>query len=650
MAIVNMSKFSLVSFNKEREELLEALQSFNYVHFNKLLPEGDYLKEADVTLDETKVDRSLSNVERAIELLKPYEESKGMLQSLKDGNPTLSLSELEVIAKSFDFEEKYAEMTKIENNISNLKKELITLNTKLSDLNKWKNVSISIGELRNMKNARISIGSISVRNYEELAEALLDYNTVEILKSSADKNSTYIIIISTLDVSEEVDNLLLDKGFTPVNIPTNGVVSHEIESTNRIISNRQEQIKENRVKLSGYSKYLGDLRAYAAYLKNAKNRINAEEQFLNSKKVDFIEGYVPTDREGDFISTLNKTLGEDYYMEINPADRDDPNVPILLKNNIFVQPFESLTEMYAMPRYNEIDPTPLFAPFYFIFAGMMVGDIGYGLILLIGCIIGLKIFNLDKGTRRMAGFLLLLSISTIIWGVVYGSFFGDLLGDSFPYKPFINPSEDYMKMIGLSLGLGVFHIFFALGIKAYMYFRDGKPLDALYDVGFWYMALIGAGVALGGSALGLSPMAKKIALGVMAVGMIGIVATGGRDQESIPGKIGWGIYSLYGISSYVGDVVSYFRVMALVLSGSFIALAVNIIVKLLFTKGIFGMVGAIVIFIAFQLFNVFLSFLSAYVHTARLTFVEMFNKFYEGGGIPFRKMVAESNYYNIKED
>ncbi len=202
-------------------------------------------------------------------------------------------------------------------------------------------------------------------------------------------------------------------------------------------------------------------------------------------------------------------------------------------------------------------------------------------------------------------------------------------------------------MVILSVILGGIHIFFGLGIKAYMNIRDGKPKDALYDVGFWYMAVLGAiGFILGKFLPQFAPYSKLLMI-IMIVGMVGIVATGGRDEKSTGAKIGWGVYSLYGITSYLGDFVSYLRLMALVLSGSFLGLAINMIAGMLFESNIIGKLFAIVIFVAFQLFNAFLSYLSAYVHTARLTYVEMFNKFYEGGGIPFKKMIENSDYFNI---
>ena len=225
----------------------------------------------------------------------------------------------------------------------------------------------------------------------------------------------------------------------------------------------------------------------------------------------------------------------------------------------------------------------------------MIGDLGYGLLVFIGSLLALRFFNLDKATKRFMTFFNYLSISAMIFGLVFGSFFGGII----PLPTLINPAEDIMEMLMLSLLLGGVHIFFALGIKAYMDIRDNKPKDAFYDVGLWYMALIGAiGYGLS-KAVAMNPIVVKILFYAMIIAMVGIVLTGGRSEKTTLAKFGWGVYALYGISSYIGDFVSYLRLMALVLSGSFIGLAVNMIAGMLFGSSIIGKLFAIVISVSY---------------------------------------------------
>ena len=162
------------------------------------------------------------------------------------------------------------------------------------------------------------------------------------------------------------------------------------------------------------------------------------------------------------------------------------------------------------------------------------------------------------------------------------------------------------------------------------------------------MALIGAIGYLSSAAVAIPETLKTICLWIMIIGMAGIVLTGGRSAKGIGGKLALGLYSLYGISGYVGDFVSYSRLMALGLSGGFIASAINMMVDMLSGFGFVGILFGIVVFAVGQAFNIFLSVLSGYVHTIRLTYVEFFGKFYEGGGLPFQIFRSKPKYINIK--
>lgn len=650
MAIVKMQKFNLYSFDSKRDFLLKALQKFKYVHFNNLIQEKEEEEELEkVEIPEVllELEEDISKAQWAIDLLRKFEVKKSAIQNMKDGNESLTLLELTNRAEKFDFNKHYNELYDLSEERASFEQKIQNINIHIDELRPWEDIPYDIESLNSLENFEIRLGSIATKYLEGFNKDIegLELTTSEIV--SATTRITYLIVISEKKDIEGLENAIRRNGFSEIHLRTKKIVKEEIS----ILSNEKKELKSKIKKIDDEiyknANLVNDFRLYYEYLKNKKLRFAASENFLKTEKVDLIEGYIPSDKKEDFIKVLDDLLGKnDYYIEVKEAEKDDPKVPIMLKNNKFAGAFESLTEMYSMPRYNEIDPTPLFAPFYFIFAGIMVGDFGYGLLLFIATTIALKKFNLESSKRKFIRFFNYLSISTMIWGLIFGSFFGDVI----PMKALIDPSSDYVEMILMSLILGGIHIFFALGIKAYMDIRDKKPLDALYDVGFWYMALVGAIVLIVSTQMPINTIIVKISKYAMILGMIGIVLTGGREEKSIGGRIGWGIYSLYGITSYFGDFVSYLRLMALALAGSFIAIAVNIIVRMLLSGGIVGIIVGVLIFLMFQLFNMFLSFLSAYVHSARLTYVEMFNKFYEGGGVPFKDMIEKSKYFNIKEE
>lgn len=647
MAIVNMKKFKLFIFDGDRAKLIDKFQKFNYVHIDESRFDADF-SEDDFTRprsseDLIEIDDKIKRSKEDIDLLLQFKDKENPLKAMKEGVEDISLEELAARALAFPFEKIDGEIKALVEAKDKNNSKIQNIDSKIGELKPWEDLSSSVDGLNNMGSVNIYTGTVSSNHAAEFESEFIKNDLAYLDRVSKDKNFYYYLMIVENSVDEKIKSLFSSYGFTPINIKADGKVKDKIESYERDKEFLYEKNKNIEEDLKTYLKYLEDFKFSYEFYRNEKIKIMSERKFLKTTELDLIEGYVPSDKLEGFENEVKKVCGENYYLNAEDANRDSEKVPILLKNNSFVSPFELMTEMYSMPRYNEIDPTPFFAPFYFIFAGIMVGDFGYGLLVFLGTLFALKKFKLTEKKRRFIKFFNYLSISTIIFGLVFGSFFGGII----ELPALIDPAEDSTLLVILSLILGGIHIFFALGIKAYMNIRDGKPKDALYDVGFWYMAVLGAIGFILSKFLPQVAAFGKVFLVVMVLGMIGIVATGGREEKSTGGKIGWGIYSLYGISSYLGDFVSYLRLMALVLSGSFLGLAINMIAGMLFESNILGKLFAIVIFVVFQLFNAFLSYLSAYVHTARLTYVEMFNKFYEGGGIPFKKMIENSDYFNI---
>lgn len=645
MAIVDMSKFYLLAFKEKRESLLKELQKFKYVH---LIDSGNDFSKEDLSAvsrseELIDIDDYLNKSKYVIERLEKIEDKKPALESLKEGKKHFTYEEIKNRARKFNFSQIYKEISSIIDEIEKKEAENQEILNKVSELLPYKAIDLPLEDLKLTKFSKIYLGTIPQRYKENFEELLKENDSVYFNVLHTDKNYAYYLIICHKSDDEDVIDAFRKMGFTLVNFKGKGTINENINSLRERKSQNLDSIDTLNKELKNYLKYLDDFKIYYEYQSNEKLKVISSEKFLRTKNLDLIEGYVPSKFLKSFEEAIQLICGDDYYLYKKEADRNSHEVPIMLKNNKFVGPFEMLTEMYSMPKYNEIDPTPFFAPFYFIFAGIMIGDLGYGLLVFIGSLLALRFFNLDKATKRFMTFFNYLSISAMIFGLVFGSFFGGII----PLPTLINPAEDIMEMLMLSLLLGGVHIFFALGIKAYMDIRDNKPKDAFYDVGLWYMALIGAiGYGLS-KAVSMNPIVVKILFYAMIIAMVGIVLTGGRSEKTTLAKFGWGVYALYGISSYIGDFVSYLRLMALVLSGSFIGLAVNMISGMLFGSSIIGKLFAIVIFLVFQAFNCFLCYLSAYVHTARLTYVEMFNKFYEGGGVPFKKMVEDSKYFNI---
>ncbi len=647
MAIVKMSNFSLFAFDSDRERLLHELQKFKYVHFTSLKEEDIKeigLDHVQVPESIVKVDEELSKVNYCIDVFSKYYKRESGLKALEIGKPNFEFQELEERAKTIDYNPIYIKLKEIWTKREGYSQEIDKLKSKIHEYSPWKTLNSPIDQLKGLEQSVIFMGTIPKKLKVKLEEELLatKYSYTEIV--SEDKDNLYLISLTSKDEAELLNEILRNNNFSSIILKGQDTPEREISSINVEIKALDEKIKNCEDECISLSSNLPDFEIIYEYLNNKKLRLSSSENFVKTQEVNVIRGYVPTDKVEAFKEVVNKELGNLHYLELNEADKGDSDAPIMLKNSRFAQTFESLTSMYALPQYGEIDPTPFLAPFYLFFFGMMGADLGYGLLMLIGTAIALKKFNLSDSTRLFVRFLFYLSFSVMLWGLIYGSF----LGLNLPYKKLIDPATDYNTLLILSIIFGLIHIYFALGLKAYLAIRDGRPLDALYDVGFWYMALTGGIVYLVGMVMTIPPLLKTIGLVVMLIGMAGIVLTGGRDAGSIGGRAAGGLYSLYGISSYVGDFVSYSRLMALGLSGGFIAGAINMMAGMLTDKGILGMVFAFIIFVIGQVFNLGLSLLGAYVHAIRLIFVEFFGKFYGGGGKKFNIYRSEAKYINLK--
>ena len=634
MAIVKMKKFKLFALEKDRKSLLKELQKFSYVHFVKTKEDDESLKEIELNQDMTIIKEKSQKVKWMLNYfskLFPKETKKEIDESsIKE---TLFVL-VEQQASKYDFSNDYENLANISGEMDSNKEEIANLEIYRKELSKWLNIKESLGNLKAFKTAKFFLGTVAKKNFEPLKDKLRNFEHTYIEEISDESSQINIMLLTSNTEEKELKNELKTYSFTETNFDFDTSFTDEYEKT----KNREEELKKANEKLKEkvekLLKLIPKLLIQKEYLDNALMRETVVSNFKATDTVNVIEGYIPLDMEEEFKKIVNKNSNKSNYLEITEVDKDDEEVPILLKNSGITGLFASITQMYALPKYNEIDPTAILSIFYWIFFGMMVADFAYGLILFILSGLALMIGKFDENKKKFLKFFFALSFSTMIWGLLYGSAFGDLI--KLPTQV-LDSSKDFMSIFILSIIFGAIHLVIALGIKAYILIKNGHFMDVIYDVFLWYLTLTSLIILLLAGRFGLSEFTKNIFIACAVIGMLGIVVFGARDAKTLVGRIGGGLYSLYGITSYIGDFVSYLRLMALGLAGGFIASAINIIVKMLVSKGILGIILGIVVFTLGQSFNIFLSFLSSYVHTSRLTYVEFFSKFYEGGGKAFKK-------------
>ena len=657
MAIVKMSKFDLVVFAEQRAKVLKKLQKFKEVNFVDIElhdENGELSKDAVegvtkyVNNEElTHIDERLYQLSNAISLIKKYDERKTRLRDVIHGNENYTFDELAKKVLSYDWKKVSLELNKIGTQYSQIKSEISKKYMRYDEIDLWERLDVNPKELKNLKKVNTFLGTVPIKLKGTFIDGISELDKTYYEELKIVKDEVYYLVISSIDESEKkkLAEVFRNSSFTVENLDIDAVPQDYKNGLQKEISELKKEKRRLKAQIKTYSEDLTDLQAVYEYMQNKKLRIVESEKLAQTENTILIKGWIPTEKVSEFEKVIKDEAGDNYYLTFTDADRDDATVPIKLKNGKVASTFENLTGMYAYPRYNEIDPTPLFTPFYILFFGMMGADVGYGLVLLLATMFVLKVVNLSSQMRKSVKFFFYLSFSVIFWGLLYGSYFGATIPGMWRL---VDPASQYNDLLIGSILFGVVHIFVGLAIKAYMLIRDGKSLEAVYDVLFWYMALIGGMLFLIFKLMNLSGVVANVSMWVMIAGMAGIVLTGGREAKGVGAKLGGGLYSLYGISSYVGDFVSYSRLMALGLSGGFIASAINMIAGMISGSWV-GMIFIPVILIAGHLFNMFLSFLGAYVHTSRLMYVEYFGKFYEGGGKPFKDFRTENKYINLDD-
>ncbi|HII4439811.1 TPA: V-type ATP synthase subunit I [Clostridium perfringens] len=647
MAIVKMNKFTLLAFESEKEKLLKKIQSSSEVEFINLQDEEkvegnevfESLSKDDLDAETTLIEENVSKTRSALDFLKEFVAEVGGLKALKAGKESLTLDELEVKVENSNWEVVYSEVKKMERELATLENEKTKLLGEIEILEPWQSFDAPLGELNSFEKVVTFLGVISSQNLENMKneiESEFKESYIEVI-SNTDQDS-YVFVMTMKERAEEMDEVLKNFGFSAFQTKYKEKASVLVEEFKLKIKEIEAQKADLRGVLSNYREEKRTLELAYEYYSNILLRKEASENFLKTDRVVVIQGWVPKNDNSSLEGIIQSSVGDMYYLEFEEVKEEEvAEVPVKLHNKGPAAAFDSITEMYSLPRYDEIDPTPLLTPFYLVFFGMMVADLGYGLVLFAGSLLAMKLLNLDEAQEKFAKFFMYLSIATTVAGAVFGTAFGFEL-------PFglINPSRDTNLLLILSVGFGVIQIFFGLFIKAYMLIRDKQYLYALFDVGSWIMLLIGLPMIFFDGPISL--VGKVLAI----VGSILIILTQGRDEETKGAQIGQGLYALYGITGYVGDLVSYTRLMALGIAGGSIAAALNLIIGMF--PGIAVIIVGPLFFIAAHTFNMLLSLLGAYVHTARLQYVEYFSKFYEGGGKAFTPFRTINKFITIKRN
>ncbi|MCB7066275.1 MAG: V-type ATP synthase subunit I [Clostridium sp.] len=665
-----MKKVLICGLKKDRKGTLELLQRQGVLEISNVLQEDDMFQKMDVTSSKTVFERNAAIAEQAIMVLSKYApEDKGMLSSFA-GRELLSVEEYEANAVNHDETMKKAyRLQDLAKQIGEHSAMIPKLEQQMEALAPWKSFDLPL-DFKGTKKSVAFIGSIQEEiSLEQITERLGELapqaDTIDVNIVSASKEQTCLFIVCAKKDAEAVEDGLKKLNFVKPPL------------SSQVPAKRQQQLEEElskvRAEIAGAEKAIADMAPDREALKFVMDyyTMRAEKYgvlngLVQSKRVFLITGYVSVET----APRLEKLLQEKYEVVVEfsePEEKDD--VPVILHNNKFAEPVEGVIESYSLPGKGEIDPSMVVATFYYVLFGLMLSDAAYGLIMVAGTAYCLTKFkNMEDGMKKFMKMFMYCGISTAFWGFMFGSFFGDavnVIATTFFNRPDIRlapiwfePVSLPMKMLVFAFVLGIIHLFTGLGIKFYSCVRSGNLADGIYDAIFWYM-LVGGGIVylltmsmftdMLGLTFTLPPIAGTVAAVLAVIGLIGIVLTSGRESKSWFKRILKGLYGAYGITSYLSDILSYSRLLALGLATSVISTVFNKMGSMV-GGNIAGAIVFILVFLIGHSLNLAINALGAYVHTNRLHYVEFFGKFYEGGGRKFEPFAIHTKYYKVKED
>lgn len=673
MSIVKMKRLRLVGMQSERDRLLRLLQRMGCVEIDDpaerlAQPEWAVLAQPD-TGALAAAREARANAEAALGILKKY--GPGQKSGLFVKRPVISADDL------FD-EQAYASAQADAHRLIDLGREISTCYAEQSRLKGQKLALIPWLELdfpletTSTRETEVLFCSISAGTDLDALEGelLAENELVQLIRAGADAELKYFVLLCHKSAQAACLEILKRHGFSrPALRGWTGTAAENDRQLDAQLHHCAARLEQSIAQVEALAPRKN---ALEQCLDRASQEIAREEarcRLLDTGTAYFLEGWVPAPDEGRLAERLAEFTC--CWSTEDPAEEDYPQVPIKLKNNMLTEPMTTITAMYSLPAYNGVDPNGLMLPFYVFFFGFMFADLGYGLILAIACAVIQVKFRPKGGFGQLIRLMIMCGIASAVIGFFTGGFFSDflvqftgMLGIEAPALPFLNGGGDSglpgplldvmnepMTVLVFTLVVGFIQILVGMIVNFWLLCRDRRFVDAILDIGTWWV--IFAGIALFAvNKLGLSNIGSVNGFPVvLIIGLVMLVGQG-RNARGF-GRVAAVIGAIYnGVTGYFGDILSYSRLMVMMLAGAVIGQVFNILGTMLGggAPGVLGIILFFIIFLAGHAFNIFLNVIGTYVHTSRLQYLEFFKQFYREGGRPWRPLSIDTKYVDIKEE
>ena len=659
MAKLAMKKIEIVALLCDSKNIIERLQRRGVVELTNISDEN--LVKLNTAASINGFEKNLSLARRAYEAINAlYDRNKSPL-SLLEGRRVMSTADFAAhIEKTPELLHICNIVMSLSGEISKKKSEISALRTRADLLKPWENLDISpdfSGTTETICFCAVIPDSVTADDIYIKASEFDENLDLHAEVINCQKEYTNVFFMAPREQKTQLEDFASGLNVTYFRHGVKCTPSEEIAACNEKIAELNRDITALEGKISGYGEMLDDIEIFMDFLTMRIDKYKALSNIAVTNNTVVITGYIP---EKYALSLANEFEIKYGNIAISFSDPDeDEDVPVLLSNSRFSEPVEGITEMYALPNKRDVDPSSVMSFFYYLFFGMMLSDAGYGLLMTVATWIILKKTSIEGKMRKSITMFRNCGISTLFWGILFGSWFGDLpqvIARNFfgteigSLALWFEPMNDPVKLLLFSFALGVCHLFWGLGVNLSILWKEGKRFDAICEVVPIYITILG--VAPFGANL-LTPVPQQlIRIGsYMAIaGAVLIVLTAGRSSKNIFMRFFGGIYGLYNTATgYLSDILSYSRLLALGLATGSIASVINMM-AVMPQNVVIKAVMLIVVGIIGHLANMAINLLGAYVHTDRLQFVELFSKFYEGGGRPFKPLHSDTKYFKFEKE
>lgn len=651
MSVVAMEKLTVISTKENADAIMRRLMRLRAVS----LRPGSETDAAAATesfaanTDTAACAARVARIEATIKALMPYSKRR---KRLFGGQTLFSSDAFETDGRSDTAWKVVDETNKILQGLAETKAKKAEIEARMQSLSPYAPLEIPL-DFTGTDTALFCTGSLPGGIRPERVEQALEGLPAHIEPISADATGLYLALLMHRGEEERVRTALSGLGFLPSPLPNcHKTVSQLLREGETEREKAESEHRRLEARLSVLSDKLDEVEILCDIERTTLLTEENKRALAMTDRCVVLNGWCPVTEKERVIAALSPYCAA-YAFE-PPAEGDD--VPILLKNNGFAKNFEWVLGMYAYPKYGTFDPTFIMSIFYFLIFGLMFADAGYGLFLTLVCF---GVVHFTHPRESMKRFLLMFGycgISCTIFGVLFGSYFGNfplsfmenMMGipaDQLPRLSLLpaeaanvavlfDPIQNPMAFLIISLGFGALHLIAGMAVKAYLLCREGKVLDALFDIVAYWVLFAGLGALF---------ISQKVGIILCVCGVSVILLTAGRHKKGIPMKIAGGFLGLYDLINYASDLLSYSRVLALGLAAGVIGQVVNILATLKGSSFI-GVILMLVVFAIGHLLNLVINVLGTFVHTSRLQYIEFFNKFYEEGGTPFKPMAPADRY------